>query len=72
MLTFRFIAKPMQHQTVMTTQKKTYVDVLLYVPNLIGYTRVLLTLIAYYFALPHDDDSFLFSENPKLEDYKGA
>lgn len=31
-------------------------DVLLFIPNLIGYTRVLMTLIAYYCALPGDEE----------------
>jgi len=33
-------------------------DVLLFIPNIIGYTRVLMTLLAYYFALPGNEEAF--------------
>ncbi len=34
-------------------------DVLVFIPNLIGYTRVVMTLLAYYCALPGDETVFL-------------
>ena len=33
-------------------------NVLLFIPNLIGYARVIMTLLAYYYALPGDEEAF--------------
>ena len=36
-------------------KRESAADVLLFVPNIIGYTRVIMTLIAYWFMLPGDE-----------------
>merc|ERR1719476_1281237 len=54
-------------------RKLNYSDVLVFIPNLIGYTRVFLTFAAYYFALP-SDQPFLYSEtffSVKLKEHTG-
>ena len=43
----------------MSTEEVSANNVLLYIPNLIGYTRVLMTVVAYFYALPGDEEAFL-------------